>query len=457
MYILIYIYSLYIWKGKHQTYIYFCEDKPCYLIRKKSAQIIRAHRVLLSAGSSYLERVLSVTTSDHPTVVLSGIRYKELKLLVDFMYSGEVAVAQTQFPGLMEAANWLGIRGLCTEEEKEEEEEEESKEEVTVTTNERRKRQLQGEESEEEEEEQILGPEEEEGDQVDVSPTPGKQMKHQHTYGAIKGVNNAVWMMKPEEKKEDGRMVTEEEKEKCEESVPDLVRMAGPPVTAPPPNLTPNALNEQLLQVRSTFFGLELVSHDFLQAMQLCTNPYLNPLAALQQKSRTNPDLTSPTNSPFKASSSTSPTSSPLKSSLLVSSAPVRRYKQYSEDSLQAALREIMAGQSINRSSMKHAIPARTLRDWMKRLNITSVFTHAHRNGKSERGGSQGVEEESLASNSPEPLLSPTNLRMIQAGFNSSQMEEEEEDSAASKVVEREENGIRMEVNPLQQIAQTAN
>ena len=203
-----------------------------------------------------------------------------------------------------------------------------------------------------------------------------------------------------------------------------------------------------------------MVSHDFLQAMQLCTNPYLNPLAALQQKSRTNPDLTSPNNSPFKASSTTSPTSSPLKSSLLVSSAPVRRYKQYSEDSLQAALREIMAGQSINRSSMKHAIPARTLRDWMKRLNITSVFTHAHRNGKSERAGSQGAEEESLASNSPEPLLSPTNLRMIQAGFNSSQMEveeEEEEDSAASKVVEREENGIRMEVNPMQQIAQTAN
>ena len=211
--------------------------------------------------------------------------------------------------------------------------------------------------------------------------------------------------------------------------------------------------------------------------MQLCTNPYLNPLAALQQKSRTNPDLTSPTNSPFKASSSTSPTSSPLKSSLLVSSAPVRRYKQYSEDSLQAALREIMAGQSINRSSMKHAIPARTLRDWMKRLNITSVFTHAHRNGKAgERGGSQGVEEESLASNSPEPLLSPTSLRMIQAGFNSSQMEVEEEEEEEALAIdygqegrgdvkeeeEKEESkGLRMEeahkVTPMQQIAQAAN
>ena len=137
-----------------------------------------------------------------------------------------------------------------------------------------------------------------------------------------------------------------------------------------------------------------------------------------------------------------------------------------------------MAGQSINRSSMKHAIPARTLRDWMKRLNITSVFTHAHRNGKAggERASSQGVEDESLASNSPEPLLSPTNLRMIQAGFNASQMEveeeeepqvdfgreeEEEEEEEDRRDVKEEKKGLRMEeahkVNPMQQIAQAAN
>merc|ERR550525_1042917 len=310
----------------------------------------------------------------------------------------------------MEAANWLGIRGLCTEEEREEEEEG-SKEEVTVTTNESRKRQHSDESEEEEEEEQILGPDE---DQVDVNPSPGKQLKQQ-TYGSIQGVNNAVWMMKPDKKQEDGRVIAEEEKDdqKSEEMVPDLVRVAGPPVTAPPPNLSPCALNEQLLQ-----------------AMQL---------------SRNNPDLTSSSFSSFPTSpfkSSTSPTTSPMKSSLLVSSAPVRRYKQYSEDSLQAALREIMAGQSINRSSMKHAIPARTLRDWMKRLNITSVFTHAHRNAKAgERGGSQGVEEESLASNSPEPLLSPTNLRMIQAGFNSSQMEVEEEEEEEALAIDYGQEG----------------
>ena len=35
--------------------------------------------------------------------------------------------------------------------------------------------------------------------------------------------------------------------------------------------------------------------------------------------------------------------------SMFSSSAPVRRYKQYTEDTLQLALKEIMEGQSINR------------------------------------------------------------------------------------------------------------
>merc|ERR1719219_1484719 len=69
---------------------------------------------------------------------------------------------------------------------------------------------------------------------------------------------------------------------------------------------------------------------------------------------------------------------------VLLSNAPVRRYKQYTEDTLQQALKEIMNGQSINRSSMKYNIPARTLRDWMKRLNIKSVFTHhSQKDGRS--------------------------------------------------------------------------
>ena len=37
---------------------------------------------------------------------------------------------------------------------------------------------------------------------------------------------------------------------------------------------------------------------------------------------------------------------------------------------------------------MKYNIPARTLRDWMKRLNIKSVFTHNHSNSSSSASSS---------------------------------------------------------------------
>ena len=400
-------------------------------------QVIRAHRVLLSAGSAYLERLLAVTPSEHPTVVLANVRYKELKLLVDFMYCGEVAVGQAQFPALMEAANWLQVRGLCTEEVKDpgQEQEGEKTPELTVTANSGRKRHhsLESEE-EEEEEQQILGPEEE--DQED----PVNQAKQM--YGPIQGVANAVWMMGRVAKQEEDEGMEQEEPEEEQGGglVPDLVTVQGrPPTALKQPLLSPSLLNEQLLQ-----------------AMQLCSNPYLSPMAVQQ---RSNLDLHSPTSyttyptSPFKPSSHGPP--SPSKS-LLTPAAPVRRYKQYTEDSLQAALREIVGGQSINRSSMKHSIPARTLRDWMKRLNIKSVFTHAHR----ERGGGSGGEEtatspEPLTFSSPEPItfspdLSPSNLSMIAAGFMRQEQDQPEEG---------EESGLRIDeggLTPVHQIAQAA-
>merc|ERR1712018_1022086 len=73
---------------------------------------IKCHRILLSAGSGYLESILDQNPSDHPTIILSQIQHNELKHLVEFMYSGEVAVEQESLPKLLEAANILQIKGL---------------------------------------------------------------------------------------------------------------------------------------------------------------------------------------------------------------------------------------------------------------------------------------------------------------------------------------------------------
>ena len=61
---------------------------------------------------SYLEEVLASNPSDHPTVIFSHIKFSELKLVVDFMYAGEVAVEQARLSKLLEAARAMKIKGL---------------------------------------------------------------------------------------------------------------------------------------------------------------------------------------------------------------------------------------------------------------------------------------------------------------------------------------------------------
>ena len=78
------------------------------------------------------------------------------------------------------------------------------------------------------------------------------------------------------------------------------------------------------------------------------------------------------------------------------------------------ALKEIMNGQSINRSSMKYNIPARTLRDWMKRLNIKSVFTHhSQKDGRSLSADSSEYSLLSGESNPGNPNEDLTNEEIV--------------------------------------------
>lgn len=61
-------------------------------------------------------------------------------------------------------------------------------------------------------------------------------------------------------------------------------------------------------------------------------------------------------------------------------------------------MRDIISGKSINSSSNKFNIPARTLRDWMKRLNIKSVFTHHSQKDSRSASVTSEVSETSDAS-----------------------------------------------------------
>jgi hypothetical protein len=82
---------------------------------------IAAHRFILSACSSYMKQLLQTvypgTNSHLPLVVVlpSEISYRILRILIEYMYSGEATVSYGQLDGILRAAHILGIRGLCRE------------------------------------------------------------------------------------------------------------------------------------------------------------------------------------------------------------------------------------------------------------------------------------------------------------------------------------------------------
>ena len=73
---------------------------------------IDAHKVILSAGSSFFSEVLGKTHHPSPFIYLKGIKISELEHVVDFLYNGEAYVAQDELNIFLEAAQELKIKGL---------------------------------------------------------------------------------------------------------------------------------------------------------------------------------------------------------------------------------------------------------------------------------------------------------------------------------------------------------
>ena len=56
----------------------------------------------------------SVTKSDHPVVLLWDVKAEDLKLLMNFMYEGQVNVAQEHLTNFLALAERLQVRGLTS-------------------------------------------------------------------------------------------------------------------------------------------------------------------------------------------------------------------------------------------------------------------------------------------------------------------------------------------------------
>ncbi|CAH0393188.1 unnamed protein product [Bemisia tabaci] len=105
------------WSSFHQQ----LGDALCTLLEKEylvdvtltcEGQSLKAHQTVLSAGSSYFQKIFNENTHPHPIVILKDVRFEELSLVIKFMYYGEVNVENDSLPEFLKTAEMLQIKGL---------------------------------------------------------------------------------------------------------------------------------------------------------------------------------------------------------------------------------------------------------------------------------------------------------------------------------------------------------
>jgi len=73
---------------------------------------IQAHKVILSACSTFFRNVLRSNPHQHPLLYLKGVRFSDLQAVLNFMYHGEVNVAQEELNSFLAVAEDLKVKGL---------------------------------------------------------------------------------------------------------------------------------------------------------------------------------------------------------------------------------------------------------------------------------------------------------------------------------------------------------
>ena len=91
----------------------FREDKDFFdvTLACENSQI-QAHKVVLSACSSFFRIVLKQNPHQHPLLYLKGVRYEDITSVLNFMYHGEVNVAQEELNTFLAVAEDLKVKGL---------------------------------------------------------------------------------------------------------------------------------------------------------------------------------------------------------------------------------------------------------------------------------------------------------------------------------------------------------
>ena len=91
-------------------------------LQRQSHKTVRAHKLILSACSAFFKDLLLTMnvggggTNQQPLIYLSGIEFEDLQCILDFMYVGEVNIAQEKLSTFLAVAEELRVKGLSQNE-----------------------------------------------------------------------------------------------------------------------------------------------------------------------------------------------------------------------------------------------------------------------------------------------------------------------------------------------------
>ena len=72
---------------------------------------LQAHKVILSACSPFFKNVLRRNQHQHPLLYLKGVSFRDMESVLNFMYHGEVNVAQDDLNSFLQVAEDLRVKG----------------------------------------------------------------------------------------------------------------------------------------------------------------------------------------------------------------------------------------------------------------------------------------------------------------------------------------------------------
>lgn len=78
---------------------------------------VRAHKLVLAASSPLFRAIITRNPHSHPLLYLKGVTATNLNYVLDFIYNGEVNVAQDDLNSFLTAAEDLKIKGLTQQQQ----------------------------------------------------------------------------------------------------------------------------------------------------------------------------------------------------------------------------------------------------------------------------------------------------------------------------------------------------